>query len=167
MFNTLFQSVFKAETFRENTSTLPSSVSFSLSDILAESSQDETVRIEITTLDAPNSISVTISPPPSPNQMFVMIPLSIDIPVDNPTRPKIRLHSPSATKSHRWNPKVFDEEKMAEQLLQTHDIPSFMTWLYKRMQNTDNYLMERSNKRSRHYEQEDTNHKSTKMEVDE
>jgi hypothetical protein len=105
-----------------------------------------------------------------------MIPLSIDIPVDNPTKLKIRLHAapPSHGKSHyRWNTQVFDEEKMSELLQQTHDIPSFITWLHKKMMMTDTYLVERglTSKRSRMNidDQDDfsTYNKSMKMEIDE
>lgn len=186
MFNTLFQSVFNSHTFRSEASKSIGTMSFSLSEILSgkslcsflilkpnfnincvESKNDDAVRIEIATIDAPNSISVTISPPPLPNQLFVMVPLSIDIPVDDPTKPKIRLHTPSAAKSYRWNPKVFDEEKMSETLQQTNDIPSFISWLYKRMINTDSYLIDRGYKRSRTDNDFDDNNKSMKMEIDE
>lgn len=167
MFNTLFQSVFNSDTFKKEASTIPNTVSFSLSDILSESKKDDAVRIEIATIDAPYFISVTISPPALPNQPFVMIPLSIEIPMENPTKPVIRLHSSSAAKSHRWNPKVFDEAKMSEAIQQMHDIPSFISWLYKRMVDTDSYLIERGGyKRSRTENEIDENNKSMKMEID-
>jgi hypothetical protein len=101
-----------------------------------------------------------------------MVPLSIDIPVDSPTKPVIRLHSPSAAKSHRWNPKVFEEESMSDILQQTHDISSLIGWLYKRMIGADSYLVEHGSKRSRNNMENDdsddnNNTKSMKMEIDE
>lgn len=96
-----------------------------------------------------------------------MIPLSIDIPMENPTKPVVHLHSSNAAKSQRWNSKVFDEAKMSEAIQQMHDIPSFISWLYKRMIDADSYLIERGGyKRSRTENEIDENNKSMKMEID-
>lgn len=140
---------------------------------MTESKNDDCVRVEIETIDAPNSIHITLSPPALPNQLFVMVPLSIDIPVDDPTKPIIRLHPPCSAKTHCWNPRVFDEDKMTEILQDTHDISAFIRWFYKRMANTDAYLIERGSKRSHTYRDDDDddddnrNTKSMKMEIDE
>lgn len=98
-----------------------------------------------------------------------MVSLSIDIPVDDPTKPIARLHPPSSAKTHCWNPRVFDEDKMTEILQDTHDISAFISWLYERMTKTDAYLIERGRKRSHtNYDEEDIrNIKTMKMETDE
>lgn len=103
-----------------------------------------------------------------------MIPLSIDIPVDNPIKPIIHLHSPpttsaSSSKSYRWNTQVFDEEKMSDMLEQTHHVPLFINWLYKRMtSNGEPYLIEHGSKRSHTLDHDDfeDNSKSMKMDID-
>lgn len=99
-----------------------------------------------------------------------MIPLSIDIPVDQPTKPTVRLHAPSLT-HQRWNPQVFDESKMTEEIRNTHDIPQFIHWLSGKMRTTDTYLINRNNKRTYPEEEEDsfsatTDAKHVKMELD-
>jgi hypothetical protein len=132
-----------------------------------ESQKDDSSRIEITTIDAPNSLYITLSPAPLPNQATIMIPLSIDIPVDQPTKPNVRLHAPSLT-HQRWNPQVFDETKMTDQLQNTHDVPAFIHWLSQKMRSADACLIDR-NKRA--FPEEDdfsaTEIKQMKMELDE
>lgn len=95
-----------------------------------------------------------------------MVSLSIDIPVDDPTKPLIRLHPPSSAKTHCWNPRVFDEEKMTEIVQDTHDICTFISWLYKRMAKSDAYLIERRKRSYAHYDDNDENRKLMKMEID-
>lgn len=186
MFNILFKSVFNIKTFIKEEAKSVKSISLSLSDILSgtlkyyfyhinitntitESKNDDGITIEITTIDAPNSIHITLSPPALPNQLFVMVSLSIEIPVDDPNKPTIRLHAPCSPKLYCWNPRVFDEDKMTEILQDTHDISAFIKWLYKKMANTDAYLIDRNSKRSFVHQDMDDNRniKYMKMETDE
>ncbi|GAN00585.1 hypothetical protein MAM1_0001c00007 [Mucor ambiguus] len=154
MFNTLFKSIFNANTYK--TQQISTTVAFSLQDILA---------------DAPNAIFITLSPPPLPNQQFVMVSISIDIPLDNPAKPTVRLHAPSHAKSQRWNPAIFDEAKMTEQMQSTHSIPEFIRQLYKDMANADTYLINRTQPKRRLSEDDfssmlDDSNKLMKMELD-
>jgi hypothetical protein len=138
-----------------------------LSYFALESQQDDSLRIETTTIDAPNSLYITLSPASLPNQAFVMIPLSIDIPVDQPTKPTVRLHAPSLT-HQRWNPHVFNEAKMTDQLQSSHNVPAFIHWLSEKMRSADAYLIDR-NKRPYPEEEDDfsaTGAKKIKMELD-
>lgn len=192
MFNTLFKSIFNAETFKKEFSKSSKSISFSLSDILAgkrkkkggggnnniklirllESQSDRILRVQVATIDAPNSINIALTPPPLRNQAFIIVSLSIEIPVDNPTRPVIRLHAPCSSKTHTWNPSVFDQDKMTDILQDRHNIADVFSWLYKKMIDTETYLIERGPKRSRIEDSFDelndfNNTKYTKMEIDE
>lgn len=129
------------------------------------------MKLEITTVDAPNTIFITLSPPPLPKQLFVMVPISIDIPLENPTKPTVRLHAPSHAKSQRWNPAIFDEAKMTEQMQSAHSIPEFIRKLYKDMANADAYLIDRTQLKRRFSEDDfsstmEDNHKLMKMELD-
>ncbi|CAO3631407.1 unnamed protein product [Mucor fragilis] len=169
MFNTLFKSIFNVNTYK--TQQTNTSVAFSLQDILAESEKDKTMKLEVTTVDAPNTIFITLSPPPLPNQLFVMVSISIDIPLDSPTKPTVRLHAPSHAKSQRWNPAVFDEAKMTEHMQSTHSIPEFIRQLYRDMANADTYLIDRTQLKRRLSEDDfsstlDDSNKLMKMELD-
>lgn len=129
------------------------------------------MKLEITTVDAPNTIFITLSPPPLPNQLFVMVSISIDIPLDNPTKPAVRLHAPSHAKSQRWNPAIFDEARMTEQMRSTHSIPEFIRQLYKDMADADTYLIDRTQLKRRLSEDDfsstmDDSNKLMKMELD-
>ncbi|KAG2207159.1 hypothetical protein INT47_012212 [Mucor saturninus] len=166
MFNTLFKSVFNTDNFRKEASQFIRPISLSLSDILSEGKNDDRGVVEIATIDAPNSIHMTLSPPALPNQLFIMVSISIDIPVDDPTKPVIRLHPPSSAKTHCWNPRVFDEEKMTEMVQDTHDICAFIRWLYERMAKTDAYMIERRKRSYAAYDDNDDHRKSMKMETD-
>ncbi|GAA5794946.1 hypothetical protein HPULCUR_000296 [Helicostylum pulchrum] len=159
MFNTLFKSVFNAETFKKESSK-------------SKSQNDRILRVEVATVDAPDSINIALTPPPLPNQAFIIVPLSIEIPVDNPTRPVIRLHAPCSSKTHTWNPRVFDQDQMTDILQDTHNIANVFSWLYKKMVDTETYLIERGSKRARIEDNFDelndfNNTKYTKMEIDE
>lgn len=103
----------------------------------------------------------------------MIVPLSIEIPVDDPTRPKIRLHKPCSSNAHTWNPRVFDEGIMSEILQDTHNISDVFRWLYKRMMGTEAYLIHRNAKRSRQNMDDNyddlndyKNIKNMKMEID-
>jgi hypothetical protein len=107
--------------------------------------------------------------PPSLDQLtFVIVPLSIEIPFDNPTKPTIRLDSPHASKTHSWDPTIFDEDKMTHVIQMGYDVPLLIRWLYKRMCASDTYLIERSHKRVRSDEWSNMNDfKMMKMDIDE
>lgn len=162
MFNTLFKSVFNESTFNFDQPTKP--ISLSLQDILAASDSDDSLTIEITCIDAPNSIHIALCPPPQNDQKFVMVPFSIDIPADNPTKPTVRLHA-STTTSQRWNPQIFNAELMSEEIQTTFHIPTLIQSLYSKMSSGENYLV--SVKR-RYSEENDFSapEKLVKMELD-
>ncbi|CEP12406.1 hypothetical protein [Parasitella parasitica] len=169
MFNTLFQSIFNVNTYK--TDQTKDALSFSLEDILAESETDKTLKLEVTTIDAPNAIFITLSPPPLPNQFFVMVSISIDIPLETPTKPIVHLHAPSNAKSQRWNPAIFDEAAMTEQIQSTYSIPEFIRQLYKNMSTADTYLVDRIQAKRRFSEEDfssamDDSNKVMKMELD-
>lgn len=100
-----------------------------------------------------------------------MVPLSIDIPLENPTKPIVRLHAPSNSKTQRWNPALFDEATMTEQIQSTYSIPEFIRQLYKGMSNADTYLIDRTQIKRRFSEDDfsssiDDSNKIMKMELD-
>lgn len=100
-----------------------------------------------------------------------MVSISIDIPLDNPTKPAVRLHAPSHAKSQRWNPAIFDEARMTEQMRSTHSIPEFIRQLYKDMADADTYLIDRTQLKRRLSEDDfsstmDDSNKLMKMELD-
>ncbi|KAI8641571.1 mediator of RNA polymerase II transcription subunit 1-domain-containing protein, partial [Parasitella parasitica] len=169
LFNTLFKSIFNINTYRPQQT--KEALSFSLEDILAESEKDKTLKVEITTIDAPNAIFITLPAPPLPNQLFIMVSISIDIPLETPTKPIVRLHAPSNAKSQRWNPSIFDEAAMTEQIQTLYSIPELIRQLYKCMSNADTYLIDRSIGKRRFSEDDfsssiDDSNKIMKMELD-
>ncbi|KAG1057383.1 hypothetical protein G6F43_000788 [Rhizopus delemar] len=103
-------------------------VSVSLKDILAENEKDNYLILEVATMDAPYSIHMTLAPPQGSS--FVMVPLSIDIPTDDPTKPIVRLHS---SPIHKWNMNVFNQDLMTKELQSHYNVPLFIRWLFDRM----------------------------------
>lgn len=104
-----------------------------------------------------------------------MVSISIDIPLENPTKPIVRLHAPSNSKTKRWNPVIFDETAMTEQIQSNYNVPEFIRQLYKGMLNADAYLIDRTQIKRRLSEQEeeegfsssvDDSNKIMKMELD-
>lgn len=100
-----------------------------------------------------------------------MVPISIDIPLENPTKPIVRLHAPSSSKTQRWNPALFDEATMTKQIQSTYSIPEFIRQLYKNMSKADTYLIDRTQIKRRFSEDDfsssiDDSNKIMKMELD-
>ncbi|KAI8994632.1 mediator of RNA polymerase II transcription subunit 1-domain-containing protein [Pilobolus umbonatus] len=164
-FNTLFQSIFNASSIK--TKTEPLVISLSLNDIIAEATEDRKIRLQIVVIDAPSTIHITMAPPPSDNYPFMMLPFSVDIPADNPTQPRVHLHSPNTFKSLRWNTQILEEDKMTQVLQTAHDIPLLIRWIYRRMRSSDSYLVESYNKKGRSDDNEwSISSKKIKMELD-
>lgn len=93
-----------------------------------ESEKEENLIVEVTTVDAPYSIHITLSP--SSASSFIMVPLSIDIPANDPTKPIVRLQS---SPIHKWNTNVFKQDLMSKELQSTYNLPAFIRWLSNRM----------------------------------
>ncbi|RCH86715.1 hypothetical protein CU098_004121 [Rhizopus stolonifer] len=163
MFNTLFTSIFHSTTVNKESVAQEKPMMLSLKDILSASQHDNTLRLEIITVDAPHSMHITLSPPPLPDQPLVMVPLSIDIPADCPTKPIVRLNTPSTPYAQKWNPRLFDQDQMSAELQQTHSIPQWIHWLYNKMTTADSYPM----KRSHDFNEDSYPSKAIKMEIDE
>ncbi|KAL4210481.1 mediator of RNA polymerase II transcription subunit 1-domain-containing protein [Rhizopus microsporus] len=126
MFNILFKSIFSTTQIIKDS--MDNTVSFSLKGILAESEKEENLIVEVTTVDAPYSIHITLSP--SSASSFIMVPLSIDIPANDPTKPIVRLQS---SPIHKWNTNVFKQDLMSKELQSTYNLPAFIRWLSNRM----------------------------------
>ncbi|KAF7731884.1 hypothetical protein EC973_007715 [Apophysomyces ossiformis] len=143
MSNTLFQSIFNSSYFKPQEKDLPKVLS--LDDILAESQVDDKIRIEVNVADVPQSLHITLSPPPLPTQPLMLISLSIDIPADTPSQPTIRLHPPYSLDSSEdvsWNPQIFDEEEMTRTLQASYHVPSVVKGLWKKIeQHERQYLL--------------------------
>lgn len=119
------------------------------------SEKDDTLRIEVTTYNAPRTIELSLSPPASTHYPFVSIPVIIDIPTHKACHPRVRLDSATidveATngKEMIWNPRVFNQEEMNKVLQNEFKIPELVAWLWKTLeQHEGNYWLERTLKRS-------------------
>ncbi|CAO3668612.1 unnamed protein product [Rhizopus stolonifer] len=123
MFNALFKSIFN-EPCTVNGSI--ATVAVSLDSILTE--KDEHLIVEVAATEAPYSIHLTLSPPQASS--FILVPLSIDIPTEDPTRPTVSLH---ASPIHKWNMNVFKSDAMTKELQSHHNLPQFIRWLFERM----------------------------------
>lgn len=93
-----------------------------------ESEKEDNLIVEVATVDAPYSIHITLSPPPASS--FIMVPLSIDIPANDPTKPIVRLQS---SPIHKWNTNVFKQDLMSKELQSTYNLPAFIRWISNRM----------------------------------
>ncbi|KAG1446336.1 hypothetical protein G6F56_009605 [Rhizopus delemar] len=123
MFNTLFKSIFNEPCTVNGSIT---TVAVSLDSILTE--KDEHLIVEVAATEAPYSIHLTLSPPQASS--FILVPLSIDIPTEDPTRPTVSLH---ASPIHKWNTSVFKPDAMTKELQSHHNLPQFIRWLFERM----------------------------------
>ncbi|KAI8984722.1 mediator of RNA polymerase II transcription subunit 1-domain-containing protein [Mycotypha africana] len=131
---------------------------------------DSKLQIEVVTLDAPNAMHITILPPPSWGaEQFAMIPISIQIPADEPTKPRVILHSPPKL-GQSWNPAVFDEAIMTQDLQSSYKIPVLVRSLYQKMSIADTLLINSLKRPLTSKDDEDKNdqhNKYIKMEIDE
>lgn len=106
----------------------------------AESQSDDKLHIEVASIDAPSTIHLTISLPPSPqSKHLVLLSLSIEIPKSTPARPVIRLYPPSTSEHERvhhlvWNSDIFDQDKMTRVIQTGYSIPLLVRWLWNRIQ---------------------------------
>lgn len=115
------------------------------------------LRIEVTSFNAPRTIQLSLSLPPtsSSEQFNSTIPIIIDIPKERSYEPNIRLGAPTGNiiklndeNSHNkewvWNPSIFDINEMNKILRQSLNIPQFIEWLWQILkQNSSSYLLER------------------------
>ncbi|KAI9477999.1 MAG: mediator of RNA polymerase II transcription subunit 1-domain-containing protein [Benjaminiella poitrasii] len=166
MFNVLFKSIFNKNTYCKNEE--DSKKSISLQDILlAESdNNNRTVKVKVNTVDAPNSLHLSFTTPSLPNQpsSFIIMPLSIDIPSNQPTKPTVRLHS-SPDPTQHWNPRLFDVQQLTQQIQASHNLTALIQSIYELMLAEDSAYLIQSKRR---LSDEDimNNNKSMKMELD-
>ncbi|KAL0093672.1 hypothetical protein F4703DRAFT_1830656 [Phycomyces blakesleeanus] len=147
MYNTLFQSIFYQTSHKYTVLPTSNQHTLSLDEILQEGSADTCLHIEVTSINNPHTLHLTLSLPPThPLSPLVLIPLAISIPIDTPTRPVVRLdqHDPlSGTQTNQaigWNTLVFDEDKMTRVIQTGYSIPLLIRWLWNRIESNQNNL---------------------------
>ncbi|KAI8063810.1 mediator of RNA polymerase II transcription subunit 1-domain-containing protein [Gongronella butleri] len=133
MFNDLFHTIFNQETYKASTVTPTSTKPASLDDILQATEQDQRLRIQVTSVEAPKQLQLSVCVPANARQAFLCIPLMIEIPADQASLPKVRLESP-ADIGKMWNPKVLHADDLTAVLQKELNVPSLVAWLWQCIQ---------------------------------